>query len=84
MFADVPSGVVTLMDAGPDPGGVVAVIDVLLMTVKVVAWVSPNVTAVAPIKPRPMIDSTVPPVDEPWAGLFCVPLLTTVTIGKVV
>ena len=85
MFADVPSGVVTLTDTVPtDPDGVVAVIDVLLMTVKVVAWVSPNVTAVAPIKPIPMIDSTFPPVDEPWAGLFCVPLLTMVTIGKVV
>ena len=85
MFKDFPPSVVTLTDTVPtDPDGVVAVIDVLLMTVKVVAWVSPNVTAVAPIKPIPMIDSTVPPVDEPWAGLYCVPLHTTVTIGKVV
>ena len=76
MFADVPSGVVTLTDTVPtDPDGVVAVIDVLLMTVKVVARVPPNVTAVAPVKPVPVIDSTVLPVSGPLTGE------TPVTVG---
>ena len=75
MFADVPSGVVTLMDAGPDPGGVVAVIDVLLVTVKEITATTPIVTAVAPVKPVPVIVTEVPPSRGPLAGE------TPVTVG---
>ena len=75
MFADVPSGVVTLMDAGPDPGGVVAVIDVLLVTVKEITATTPIVTAVAPVKPVPVIVTEVLPSRGPLAGE------TPVTVG---
>jgi len=43
------------------PVGVVAVIDVALFTVKLVAFVAPNFTAVAPVKFVPVIATLVPP-----------------------
>ena len=53
--ADVPSGVVTVRSTVPVPAGLSAVIDVSLMTVKLVAGVVPKSTTVAPVKPVPAI-----------------------------
>ena len=57
------------------PAGVVAVIDVSLMTVTVVAAAPPTVTAVAPVKAVPVIVIEAPPVSGPLAGD------TLVTVG---
>ena len=52
----MPAGVVTVTStAGPGPAGLVAVIVVSLTTVKLVAAVVPKSTAVAPVKPVPVI-----------------------------
>ena len=76
MFKDFPPSVVTLTDTVPtDPDGVVAAIDVLLMTVKEITATTPIVTAVAPVKPVPVIVTEVPPSRGPLAGE------TPVTVG---
>ena len=49
--------------------GLTAVMDVGLLTVKLVAAVLPNDTAVAPVKPVPVIATVVPPASGPPAGL---------------
>ena len=51
--------------------------EVALLTVKVVAAVAPNFTAVAPVKLVPVTATDVPPVVGPEAGL------TAVTVGSV-
>ena len=66
--ADVPPAVVTLMSTVPVPAGEVAVIWVAELTVKLVAGVAPNATAVAPVKPVPVMVTDVPPADGPDAG----------------
>jgi len=72
----VPPAVVTVMSIVPAlPAGVVAVIDVALFTVKLVAFVAPNFTAVAPVKFVPVIATLVPPALGPLVGL------TDVTVG---
>ena len=75
--ADVPDGVVTVMLIVPvEPAGAVAVIDVDESTVYDVALVEPNLTAVAPVKPVPvMVMGLVPPAVPPTIGL------TPVTVG---
>ncbi|MEY9227935.1 hypothetical protein ABIF78_000258 [Bradyrhizobium japonicum] len=65
---DVPPDVVTLTSTVPVPGGDVAVIWVAELTVKPVAAVAPNVTAVAPVKLVPVIVTTVPPPAGPDVG----------------
>src|SRR4030081_2648941 len=55
--------------------GEVAVIDVALLTVNVIAAVAPKLTAVAPVKPVPVIVTDVPPAAGPFVGL------TFVTVG---
>jgi hypothetical protein len=60
--------VVTLTSTVPVPAGEVAVIEVAELTVKPVAGVAPNVTAVAPVKLVPVIVTEVPPVDGPDVG----------------
>jgi hypothetical protein len=45
--------------------GLVAVIEVALFTVYEVAAVLPNITAVAPVKPVPVIVTEVPPATGP-------------------
>jgi hypothetical protein len=55
--------------------GDVAVIDVALLTVKVVAAVAPKSTAVAPVKFVPVMVTDVPPAAGPLLGL------TFVTVG---
>ena len=53
--ADVPFGVVTVTSTVPVPAGLSAVIVVALTTVTSVAGVRPKSTAVAPVKPVPVI-----------------------------
>ena len=52
--------------------GEVAVIDVALLTVNVAAAVAPKLTAVAPVKPVPVIVTDVPPAVGPFVGLTLV------------
>ena len=66
--ADVPPAVVTFTSTVPVPAGDVAVIDVAETTVKPVALVAPNVTAVAPVNPVPVIVTSVPPPPGPDVG----------------
>ena len=74
--ADMPDGVVTVTLIIPAvPAGLVVVIEVPLTTVKLVAAVLPNFTAVAPSKFVPVIVTGVPPITEPVAGE------RTVTVG---
>ena len=60
-MADVPAGVVTVTSTVPVPAGLSAVIVVSLTTVTFVAAVVPKSTAVAPVKPVPVIVTKVPP-----------------------
>ena len=66
--AEVPPGVMTVMSTVPVPAGLVAVIEVALLTVYEVAEVPPNLTAVAPVKPVPVIATDVPPAVGPDVG----------------
>lgn len=64
------NGPVTVTSTVPtEPAGLVAVIWVPLFTVKVVAGVESKVTAVAPLKPDPLITTTVPPGRGPVFGV---------------
>ena len=53
----------------PVPAGLSAVIVVSLTTVEFVAGVVPKSTAVAPVKPVPVIVTNVPPAAGPLVGL---------------
>ena len=64
----VPPIVVTLTVTAPVPAGDVAVICVAELTMKVAALVLPNCTAVAPVKPAPVMTTLVPPVAGPDVG----------------
>ena len=75
LVALVPPGVVTVTSTVPAPTGEVAVMPVGLLTVKLAAAVVPNLTALAPVKPVPVIATEVLPVVGPEAGL------TPVTVG---
>jgi hypothetical protein len=68
--ADVPPGVVTVTSTDPaaEPAGEVTVICPSLSTVYEAAEVLPNLTAVAPVKPDPVITTLVPPAIGPIAG----------------
>jgi len=65
---EVPPGVVTVMSTVPVPAGLIAVIEVALLTVYEAAEVTPNLTAVAPVKPDPVIATDVPPDTVPVVG----------------
>ena len=69
LVALVPPGVVTVTCSVPLPAGDTAVIDVLELTVKLCALLVPNLTAVAPVKPVPTIDTLVPPPPGPVLGV---------------
>jgi hypothetical protein len=56
------------MSTVPAPAGEVAVIDVAEFTVKLVALVVPNFTAVAPVSLVPVIVTTAPPGAGPDVG----------------
>jgi len=77
---DVPLAVVTRTSTCPmvELAGVVAVISVSLRTVKLVAAVPPKVTAVAPVKPVPVMVIAVLVDTGPYVGE------TLVTAGTVV
>src|SRR5665213_234813 len=64
----VPFGVVTLTVTAPLPAAVTAVIWVAEFTTKVAALVPPNWTAVAPVKPVPVMTTVVPPDAGPDVG----------------
>jgi hypothetical protein len=66
--AEVPPAVVTLTSTVPVPAGEVAVIEVAELTVKPVAGVAPNVTAVVPAKLVPVMVTEVPPAPGPEVG----------------
>jgi hypothetical protein len=53
-------------------GGETALICVSLSTVKDVASAVPNLTAVAPVKLRPLMTTLVPPAAGPLSGLMLV------------
>ena len=75
-MALVPPAVVTRTLTVPAvPAGAVAVIEVALLTVKLVAAVTPKVTPVAPVKSVPVSVTTVPPAVLPELGV------TAVTVG---
>ena len=66
----MPAGVVTVTFTVPVPAGLSAVIVVALTTVKPVAGFVPKSTAVAPVKPVPVIVTKVPPAAGPLVGLM--------------
>lgn len=66
---DVPPAVVTVADTVSVPAGVVAVIWVLLTTVKDVAGATPKITEVVPENPVPLMITVLPPVTGPAFGL---------------
>ena len=70
--AEVPPGVTTVTSTVPVPAGLSAVIEVSLTTVTLVAGVAPKSTAVAPVKPVPVIVTGVPPASVPLVGLKAV------------
>ena len=73
----VPPGPVTVMSTvlPAVPAGEVATMDELDPTAKLVAATPPNFTAVAPLKPEPVIVTDVPPAAAPFEGD------TAVTVG---
>ena len=73
----MPPGVVTVMSMAPaEPAGAVAVIEVALLTVTLVALVVPNFTALALVNAVPVTVTLVPPLVGPADGL------TLVTVGR--
>jgi hypothetical protein len=74
-MALVPLSVVTVTSTVPTPAGEVAVIWVVLSTVKEPAALLPNLTAVTPEKLVPVMVTLVPPDVGPVFGL------TLVTVG---
>ncbi len=76
LVALVPPGVVTVMSTIPaEPAGAMAVIEVALLIVKLVAVVVPNFTALALVNAVPEIVTLVPPAGGPAFGA------TPVTVG---
>jgi hypothetical protein len=61
----VPAGVVTVRSTVPFPFGETAVIDVAEFTVKLLALIAPKLTAVAPVRPVPVIVTVVPSLGAP-------------------
>ncbi|NKA04876.1 hypothetical protein GO307_03150 [Ralstonia solanacearum] len=90
LVALVPPEVVTVRSTVPaEPAGEVAVIDVALLTVKLPAFVEPNLTAVAPVKPVPVTATLVPPPVPPedgempvTVGAVLVTVMDTVPLGS--
>jgi hypothetical protein len=74
---EVPPAVVTKTQTTPVPAGAVAVIELLELTVKLVALFAPNLTDVAPLRLVPVIVMVVPPAAGPVVGEI------EVTIGAV-
>ena len=68
-MALVPAGVVTVTSTVPVPAGAVATILPADDSENDSAAVVPNVTALAPLKPLPLIVTVAPPSVEPAVGL---------------
>ena len=64
----MPPGVVTVTSTVPVPAGLSAVIVVPLTTVTSVAAVVPKSTAVAPVKPVPVIVTRCRRRSDRWSG----------------
>jgi hypothetical protein len=76
LVALAPPGVATVISTVPAAAaGAVAVMEVALLTVKAVAFLVPNSTAVAPVKLVPVMVTLVPPASGPAVGA------TLVTVG---
>ena len=80
----MPAGVVTVTSTVPVPAGLSAVIVVSLTTVKLVAGVVPKSTAVAPVKPVPVIVTEVPPAAGPLVGLMPVTVGARRRVGELI
>jgi hypothetical protein len=65
---EVPLGVTTVTSTVPEPAGDVAVTLVSLFTVIEVAAEVPNMTVLAPLRPEPVMLTTVPPIVGPVLG----------------
>jgi hypothetical protein len=77
LVALVPPEVATVTSTVPtEPAGEVAVMLVELTTLYAAAAVVPNLTAVTPEKPVPVIVTAVPPAGSPATGL------TLATVGR--
>src|SRR3984885_11505777 len=72
LFVDVPPGVVTVTVTVPDPDGLTALIWVPESMITSVAASGPNITAVAPMNPLPVIVTGVPPSSDPLPGVTAV------------
>jgi hypothetical protein len=73
LVALVPPEVATVTSTVPaEPAGEAAVTLVALTTVKLAAAVVPNLTAVAPVNPVPVIVTDVPPAGRPATGFTAV------------
>ena len=68
VVGEVCPALVTVTSTVFVPAGAVAVIWVAELTVKEVAFVTPNLTADAPVNPAPVITTVVPPVCGPEVG----------------
>jgi len=67
--ADVPAEEVTVISTNPaEPAGDIALIIASLVTVNEVAGVPLKLTAVAPVKPVPVMNTVSPPAVEPDDG----------------
>jgi hypothetical protein len=75
LVALVPPDVVTITSTVPVPAGEVAVIEVGELTVKLIAFWEPNLTAETSLKLPPLIVTLVPPAAGPLLGL------TPATVG---
>jgi hypothetical protein len=65
----VPLGVITVTSTGPAvPAGEVAVTDMSLLKMNDAAGMEPKSTAVAPVKPVPVISTVSPPIVVPVLG----------------
>lgn len=68
-MALVPLGSTTVTSTVPNvPGGAIATICVAELTVKLVAFVAPNLTSVASAKPVPVMKTRLPPAKGPELG----------------
>ena len=63
-----PDSVTAILTGPAVPAGVTAVMVVALTTLKLVAAVLPNITAVAPVRFVPVIVTVVPPAAGPLLG----------------
>ena len=68
----MPPAVVTVTSTVPAPAGEVAVIEVALFTVTLVAAVAPNFTVAALVKFVPVMLTAVPPAVGPLVGAMLV------------